>query len=132
MSARRRRRGYALGACALLLGACGGGAPEQVVSEFPSQEGDYRLRLTLESGGEAGHPHRLRVYLLPRGEETPGEAVAATTVENDGSPFTGDQVRLSWAARRTVLVCVTPRGAARHGLRIELSEPPLVEELPRC
>lgn len=126
------RRGLALGVLMLGLVACGEATPEQVVSEFPSQQGDYRLRLTLLAGGEDGAPHTLRLYLLPRGVEDAGAPVATTSVENDGSPFTGDQVRLTWAAERTVLVCVTPRGAARHGLRVELSEPVRVENLPRC
>lgn len=127
-----RRGALAVGALAALLAACGGPPPEQVVSEFPSRQGDYRLRLTLLPSEEASVPHTLRLYVLSREAGEAGAPVASTTVENEGSPFTGDQVRLTWAADRTVLLCVTPRAAARHGLRVELGEPPRVEELPKC
>ncbi len=127
-----RRGALAVGALAGLLAACGGPPPEQVVSEFPSRQGDYRLRLTLLPSDKATEPHTLRLYVLARDTSDAGAPVASTTVENEGSPFTGDQVRLTWAAERTVLLCVTPRAAARHGLRVELGEPPRVEELSKC
>ncbi|MGE0860730.1 MAG: hypothetical protein AB7I01_14535 [Gammaproteobacteria bacterium] len=120
------------GALAVLLVGCGGPPPEQVVSEFPSRQGDYRLRLTLMPSDAASVPHTLRLYVLSRDARDAGAPVASTTVENEGSPFTGDQVRLTWAAERTVLLCVTPRAAARHGLRVELGEPPRVEQLSKC
>ena len=113
-----------------LLAACGE-APEQILSEFPAPDGDYQLRLTLVAASGAKSPHHVKLYLVPRGMSA-GAPVISTELVNDGAPFSGDQVGLSWVAKRTVLLCLKPHNEAHHGVRVELSDPPRVESVVRC
>lgn len=112
-----------------LLAACGE-PPEQTLSEFVAPDGDYMLRLTLLAGGGTD-PHKILLYLVPRGMPA-GAPVVSAALANDGTPFTGEQIGLTWVAKRTVLMCLKPRDAARHGVRVELSDPPRVEDEVRC
>jgi hypothetical protein len=114
----------------VLLAACGE-SPEQLLSEFAAPDGDYVLRLTLVAASSNALPHTINLYLVPRGMAA-GAPVVSTSLANDGAPFTGDEIGLSWLAKRTVLMCLKPRGAARHGVRVELSEPPQVEDPVQC
>ena len=114
----------------LLLTACGK-APEQILSEFSTPDGDYQLRLTLVASHVASSPHVVHLYVMPRGMAASKPAITIP-LENDGAPFSGDQIALTWASKRSVLLCLKPRGADRHGLRVELSDPLQVEEVPRC
>ena len=114
----------------VLLVACGE-AREQILSEFPAPDGDYQLRLTLIGARSARSPHRIKLYLVPRGMAV-GAPVVSTELANDGEPFSGDQIGLTWVAQRTVLMCLKPHGADHHGMRVELSDPPRVEVVPNC
>ena len=127
----RLTRGALLLAAALLvqLAACGQ-TPEQTLSEFAAPDGDYMLRLTLLAG-EGKDPHKILLYLVPRGMSA-GAPLVSAPLANDGTPFTGEQIGLTWVAKRTVLMCLKPRDAARHGVRVELSDPPRVEHEVRC
>ena len=118
-----------LGLFAVLV-ACGE-AREQILSEFPAPDGDYQLRLTLVAAGSASAPHQVKLYLVPRGMAA-GAPVVSTELANDGAPFSGDQIGLSWVAKRTVLMCLKPHGETHHGIRVELSDPPRVEKISRC
>lgn len=131
MRSSRLTRGALVLAAALLplLAACGE-TPEQTLSEFAAPDGDYRLRLTLLAGA-GKDPHRILLYLVPRGMPV-GAPVVSAALANDGTPFSGDQIGLTWLAKRTVLMCLKPRDAARHGVRVELSDPPRVEDEVRC
>ena len=114
----------------VLLAACGE-TQEQVLSEFAAPDGDYLLRLTLIAAGSATVPHKIKLYLVPRGMPA-GVPVVSTEIANDGAPFSGDQIGLTWVAKRAVLMCLKPHGAARHGVRVELSDPPQVEDPVKC
>lgn len=114
----------------VLLAACGE-APEQTLSEFAAPDGDTVLRLTLTPAGGKREPHRIHLYLVPRGTAA-GAPVVSTELANDGTPFSGDQIGLTWVAKRTVLMCLKPHGAARRGVRVELSDPPRVEDAVKC
>ena len=114
----------------VLLAACGD-AREQILSEFPAPDGDYQLRLTLIAAGSARSSHQVKLYLLPRGMPV-GAPVVSTELSNDGAPFSGNQIGLTWIAKRTVLMCLKPRSEAHHGMRVELSDPPRVEKVSRC
>ena len=113
-----------------LLAACSEAA-EQILSEFPAPDGDYQLRLTLVAASGAKSPHHVKLYLVPRGMPA-GAPVISAELANDGAPFSGDQVGLTWVAKRTVLMCLKPRHEAYHGVRVELSDPPRVESVARC
>lgn len=113
----------------VLLAGCGE-TPEQTLSEFAAPDGDYMLRLTLLAGGGT-KPHKILLYLVPRGMPA-GAPVVSAVLANDGTPFTGEQIGLTWVAKRTVLMCLKPRAAARHGVRVELSDPPRIEDEVRC
>lgn len=126
----RRGSGGTLAALLVLLAACGE-TPEQVISEFAAPDGDYVLRLTLQAAASAKAPHKIHLYLVPRGLAA-GAPVVSTELANDGAPFSGDQIGLTWVAKRTVLMCLKPHGAARHGVRVELSDPPRVDHEVRC
>ena len=112
------------------LCACGGAA-EQQLGEFVAPDGDYRVRATLTAGWLPRAPYVLRLYLLPRGEVQP-TAVVETELATDGAPFSAAQIGFKWVAERVVMLCVKPLAVAAHGLRIELTEPPHVEPVPRC
>ncbi len=129
MKPRFSRRWHGLGLLGLLV-ACGE-APEQILSEFPAPDGDYQLRLTLVAAASASAPHQLKLYLVPRGMAV-STPVVSTELANDGTPFSGDQVGLTWITQRTVLMCMKPRTQSHHGIRVELSEPPRVEKVSRC
>ncbi len=125
-----RDSGRMSAALLVLLAACGE-TQEQVLSEFAAPDGDYLLRLTLLAASSATMPHKVNLYLVPRGMPA-GTAVVSTALANDGAPFSGDQIGLTWVAKRTVLMCLKPRGEARHGVRVELSDPPRVEDPVPC
>jgi len=125
-----RSAGLRLVALLVLLAACGQ-TEEQVLSEFAAPDGDYLLRLTLQAAERAKTPHRIHLYLVPRGLAA-GAPVVSTELANDGEPFSGDQIGLIWLAKRTVLMCLKPRGEARHGVRVELSDPPRVDQGVKC
>jgi hypothetical protein len=129
MKRRYRRAWHVLGVLVMVV-ACGE-TREQILSEFPAPDGDYQLRLTLVTAGSASAPHHIKLYLLPRGAVAEGPVVNME-LANDGAPFSGDQIGLTWIAKRTVLVCLKPRGEAHHSVRVELSDPPRVEKLARC
>ena len=114
----------------VMLAACSEAA-EQILSEFPAPDGDYQLRLTLVAASGAKSPHLVKLYLVPRGMPA-GAPVISAELANDGAPFSGDQVGLTWVAKRTVLMCLKPRHEAYHGVRVELSDPPRVESVARC
>lgn len=129
-SSRLTHGAFVLAAALLpLLAACGE-TPEQTLSEFAAPDGDYMLRLTLLAGGRTD-PHKIQLYLVPRGMPA-GAPVVSTALANDGTSFSGEQIGLTWVAKRTVLMCLKPRDAARHGVRVELSDPPRVEHEVRC
>lgn len=127
---KRWRSAVVFAALFALLVACGE-APEQILSEFPAPDGDYQLRLTLIGARSARSPHRIKLYLVPRGMAV-GAPVVSTELANDGAPFSGDQIGLTWVAQRIVLMCLKPRGADHHGMRVELSDPPRVEVVSKC
>ena len=117
-------------AALLLLVACGD-APEQTLSEFTAPDGDVRLRVTLVAASGHGGAHTVHLYIVPRGMAA-GAPVVSAELANDGAPFTGDQIGLTWLSQRTVLMCLKPRGAAPHGVRVDLSDPPRVDNEARC
>ena len=129
MTSKGWRAGVVMVGC-VVLAACSE-APEQILSEFPAPDGDYQLRLILVAASDATSPHQIKLYLVPRGIPA-GAPVVSTELANDGAPFSGDQIGLTWVAKRSVLLCLKPRGAAHHGVRVELSDPPLVEKVVRC
>jgi hypothetical protein len=129
MMARLQRSGPCT-ALVLLLTACGA-AREETLSEFTSPDGDYLLRVTLVAGAGRDGAHRVHLYLVPRGTAA-GAPVVSTELANDGAPFSGKQIGLTWLAQRTVLMCLKPRGAAHHGVRVDLSDPPRVDDEVKC
>ena len=106
-------------------------AGEQLLGDFAAPAGDYHLRVTHSSGWLPRSPFILRLYLLPRGETQPTRVVE-TEMANTGAPFSADHIALKWVAARTVLLCVKPPTAPTHGLRVELSDQPQVEQVARC
>ena len=129
MSTVRKQRRNLLAVFVLLV-ACGD-APEQILSEFPAPDGDYQLRLTLIAARSARSSHQVRLYLVPRGMAL-GAPVVSTELANDGAPFSGDQIGLTWVAQHAVLMCLKPHGTEHHGMRVELSDPPRVEVVSKC
>ena len=120
-----------LGIVLLSLFAACGQAPEQSLSEFTTPDGDYVLRVTMTPAAASGDPHRIHLYLIPRGMAA-GAPLVSTDLANDGTAFSGDQIGLVWVAKRTVLMCLKPHEGAHHGVRVELSDPPRVEPALRC
>ncbi len=130
-SRRLTRDAFVLAAGLVVLLAACSDTPEQILSEFAAPDGDYMLRLTLVAASGKNDPHQIHLYLVPRGMPA-GAPVVSTALANDGMPFSGDQIGLTWVAKRTVLMCLKPRGAAHHGVRVELSDPPRIEDEVRC
>lgn len=122
---------FGIGAVLLILLAACSQAPEQSLSEFATPDGDSMLRLTMTPATDSSDPHVIHLYLIPRGMAA-GAPLVSTELANDGTPFSGDQIDLVWVAKRTVLMCLQPRQGPRHGVRVELSDPPRVEQAARC
>ena len=120
-----------MGAALLALLCACGDAPEETLSEFASPDGDYLLRVTRVAAQGSDGADQIHLYLVPRGTAA-GAPVVSTDMANDGTPFSGDQIGLTWLAKRTVLMCLKPHGAERVGVRVELSDPPQVEQPVRC
>ena len=60
-----------------------------------------------------------------------GEAAEQILIEFP-APDGDYQLRLTWVAKRTVLIGLKPRNEAHHGVRVEWSDPPRVESVARC
>ncbi|MCC6709257.1 MAG: hypothetical protein IT492_17005 [Gammaproteobacteria bacterium] len=128
---KRRPQRWGMGAALLALLCACGDAPEETLSEFASPDGDYLLRVTRVAARGSDGADQIHLYLVPRGMAA-GAPVVSTELANDGTPFSGRQIGLTWVAQRTVLMCLKPRGAAHHGVRVELSDPPRVDKDVQC
>lgn len=115
---------------AVALTACGSGE-EQVFEEIESPDGNFRLRITV---AEPRMPHgrfRIGAYIVKRGDDT-GERVIDEKLENDGVPFTTQNLAARWTGPRAVLVCLRATDLPDRGFRIDISDALRVEEIDQC
>ena len=109
-----------------------GTEPERLFDEIESPDGSYRLRVTV---AEPRMPHgrfRVRAYLLTNGENTL-QMVLDEKLENDGVPFTSQNLAVRWSGRRAVLVCLRATDLPDLGFRIDVvGDVPQVEKIARC
>ena len=105
---------------------------ERVFDEFESPDGSYRLRLTV---AEPRLPHgrfRVRAYVLKNGDDM-GQKALDEKLENDGVPFTSQNLAVRWTSARAVLVCLRTTDLPDLGFRIDIVENfPQVEIIARC
>lgn len=130
MTQREQRSATALAVLVFALTGCGAGE-ETVFDEIASPGGDYVLRVSVAESRVPQGPFFVRAYLIPRGETT-GPRVVDTELVNDGVPFTAGNIAVRWVSARQALMCLRASDLPDRGLRIELSEPPRVEEVDRC
>ena len=115
---------------AAALTACGSGE-ERVFEEIESPDGAYRLRITV---AEPRIPHgrfRISAYILKRGDDT-GQKVIDEKLENDGVPFTTQNLAARWTGPRAALVCLRATDLPDRGLRIDIGDTLRVEEIDQC
>lgn len=109
-----------------------GTEPERLFDEIESPDGSYRLRVTV---AEPRMPHgrfRVRAYLLTNGEKA-SQVVLDEKLENDGVPFTSQNLAVRWSGRRAVLVCLRTTDLPDLGFRIDIvGEVPQVGKIARC
>lgn len=127
----RRRAWFAAGLLvAALLGGCGAGE-ERVFETYESPSGDWTLRVTVAESRMPQGPFHIGADLVPRaGGE--GTRVLATTLVNDGVPFTRRNVAVRWTSARSALVCLRATDLPDRGYRIEAGDPPSTVEVEQC
>jgi len=110
----------------LILAYSGGLDTTTAIKWLTVEQGYEVIALNIDVGRSKEQP-----VVESRGMAAGAPAVS-TELANDGAPFSGKQIGLTWLAQRTVLMCLKPRGAAHHGVRVELSDPPRVDDEVKC
>ena len=115
---------------AAALTACGA-SEERVFDEIESPDGAYRLRITV---AEPRMPHgrfQIGVYLLKRGDDS-GHKLIDEKLENDGVPFTAQNLPVRWTGLHAALVCLRATDLPDRGFRIDIAGTPEVREIDQC
>ncbi len=118
-----------LGACALLLSACGG--TESDFESVESPNGKFVLIVTVTEPALPHALHKVTAYVEATGSGI-REKLLESPLANDGVPFTAKNIGVRWTSATTALVCLRPTDMADHGIRIDVSGTPSAELKPGC
>jgi hypothetical protein len=116
--------------CALSLTSCGAG-PEKLFSEYVSPDNTYRLIVKVAESRMPQGPSYVTVYLETKNDEL-SEQIFASKLENDGVPFTDQNISVRWVSERIALICLRATDLPDHGLFIEIEQLVSVRRLEEC
>ena len=132
-STRRPALAWLTGLClALLLSGCGRGE-ESVFSETLSPDGAWVLRVTVAQSRMPQGPFYVSAYLAQaEGDNTAPVKVVESKLENDGVPFTNQNIAARWTGARAVLLCLRATDRPDKGWRISAGPSPAAEAVDSC
>jgi hypothetical protein len=133
MKENTKRRKYLTSFCtySILLAAVIGCS--QVESEFDRKRSPHGEADLIVTVAESALPHgkfKIFVYIAINGGVP--EQIAATTMENDGVPFTKKNIGLRWTSAKQALVCLRPTDLADRGVFVTLGDKPSAEIRTGC
>ena len=112
---------------------CSGCAPpeERIFDSITSPDGRYTVSVAIT---EPWMPHgrfKITVYVA---DQTTGrtEQMASRTLENDGVPFTEQNIALRWISEHMALLCLRSTDLHDEGVRIIVSDKPVAEIIDEC
>ena len=125
-----------LGAAIFLLGACSPGE-ESVFTEVLSPQEDRLLRITVAEpvslpGCEyCRRPFFVYIYLIQK-RTNEIERVLATRLENDGVPFSSENIVARWTSENIALICLRASSLPARGYRLHVKEETSLVETDGC
>ncbi len=114
----------------LVLSLCSCAQTESEFDRKRSPHGEADLIVTV---AEPALPHgkfKIVIYLAMNGASP--EQLLATTMENDGVPFTKKNIGLRWTSATQALVCLRPTDLADKGVFVTLGDKPTAELRTGC
>jgi hypothetical protein len=125
------RAALRLGGLLLALTACGT-REETLFSDTPSPDGAWTLRLTVAESRMPQGPFFVRAYLFAGDDASAATKLLDTKLENDGVPFTRNNLAVRWTDPRSALLCLRATDRPDRGWRIETGTPPRAAAVDRC
>ncbi|MFT5415188.1 MAG: hypothetical protein ACI915_001502 [Gammaproteobacteria bacterium] len=123
------RRGLYLVLVAVFLSGCSG--TEQEFANLPSPDGTHVLIVTVTKPLMPHARHIVTVYVR-RGDTAKPQKLTAVPLENDGVPFTDQNIGLRWTGVSRALVCLRPTDLPDQGVRVNVADAPIAEVRPGC
>ena len=121
------------GLCLVLLVAGCGRGEESVFSETPSPDGAWILRVTVAQSRMPQGPFYVSAYLMEAGGDNAAPLkVVESKLENDGVPFTRQNIAARWTGARAVLLCLRATDRPDKGWRISAGPSPVAEAVDSC
>ena len=122
---------HVLLAAVLSLSACGAGE-EEPFSQITSPDGNWTLRITVAESRMPQGPFYVTAYLVAKGESGGGTRMIQTKLENDGVPFTTQNIAARWVSPTTALLCLRATDLPDRGLRYDTANGPAYREIDQC
>ncbi|MGE0485125.1 MAG: hypothetical protein AB7Q81_13360 [Gammaproteobacteria bacterium] len=127
----KTRAAWLLGGLLLGLGGCGT-REEVLFSDTRSPDGAWTLRLTVAESRMPQGPFYVRAYLYPGDDAAQATKLLDTKLENDGVPFTRNNLAVRWTDPRSALLCLRATDRPDRGWRIETGTPPRATAVDKC
>ena len=116
--------------CTLALTSCGAG-PEELFSEHGSPGNAYSLIVKVAEARMPQGPSYVTVYLETKNDGK-SEQIFASKLENDGVPFTDQNISVMWVSEKIALICLRATDLPDHGLFVEIEQLVSVRRLDEC
>ena len=115
---------------ALSLTSCGAGQ-EKLFSEYLSPDNNHMLIVKVAESRMPQGPSYVTIYLETKNNSR-SEQIFTSKLENDGVPFTDQNISVRWVSQKVALICLRTTDLPDHGLFIEIKQSVSVRPLEEC
>ena len=115
---------------ALLLTSCGAGQ-EKLFSEYLSPDDNHMLIVKFAEALMPPGPSYVTINLQKK-HDSQSEQIFSSKLENDGVPFTDQNISVRWVSEKVALICLRATDLPDHGLFIEIKQSVSVRPLEEC
>ena len=114
----------------LSLTSCGAGQ-EKLFSEYLSPDDNHVLIVKVAESRMPQGPSYVTIYLETK-NDSQSEQIFSSKLENDGVPFTDQNISVRWVSEKVALICLRATDLPDHGLFIEIKQSVSVRPLEEC
>jgi hypothetical protein len=115
---------------AFSLTSCGAGQ-EKLFSEYLSPDNNHMLIVKVAESRMPQGPSYVTIYQKKK-HDSQSEQIFTSKLENDGVPFTDQNISVRWVSEKIALICLRATDLPDHGLFIEIKQSVSVRPLEEC